>query len=202
MPDLEIDFWNCIAGEELVKKCLVCNVGTYTVLNNTESCKSCLKNAECEGGNWMVVNKGYWRRNKTSEWIHECYEKKACLGGFKEEGDDAVECEVGYSDILCTVCNSTVDSTGRWFMWSGKYQCSYCPKFAYNTLWIIGFYALFLLMVSILIFFNVWKKRDSEVSIASWILTNYTQTISTSISFNLAFPTILTSGFTPASSIG
>lgn len=148
------------------------------------------------------MNKGFWWRNKTSERIHECYEKKACLGGFVEEGDKAVECEIGYSDILCTVCNSTVDSSGRRFMRSGKYECSYCPKFAFNTIRIIGFYILFLFMAGILIFFNVRKRKDSEVSIASWILTNYTQTISTSISFNLAFPAYLSQGFTPASSIG
>jgi len=86
-----------------------------------------------------MVNEKYWRANKTSERVHLCFEQKACLGGFVEEGNEAVECLIGYTGILCSVCNKTEDEEGRRFMRSGKTGCSYCPKFLYNTIRIIGF---------------------------------------------------------------
>ena len=70
----------------------------------------------------------------------------------------------------------------------GRNQCSLCPDPILNSLRIVGVLALTLCFILMLIFFNIRKQKESEVSITGKILTNYFHMVSTSLSFNIAFP--------------
>ena len=87
-------------------------------------------------------------------------------------------------------------------MWTGDDGCSGCPNTAVNTIWLIGFVLLILIYIFILIFFNIRKQKDSKNSTITRILTNYMQTVSASISFNLTYPKLLNDSVSPAKSVG
>jgi len=77
----------------------------------------------------------------------------------------------------------------------GKSKCSLCPSKFANSFRIIGFVILILAMILIVIWFNIRKTKESEFSILFKILTNYTQTASAAMNFNIEFPKALTQGF-------
>lgn len=58
---LEVNFWECVAGEEFVdNQCMICESGWYA-LNVGDTCVPCVDNVECLGGNVMNITEGYWR---------------------------------------------------------------------------------------------------------------------------------------------
>ena len=73
-------------------------------------------------------------------------------------------------------------------MRTGEHECSLCPDPYLNSLRIIGVMLLILALIMMLIFFNIRKHKESEASIVGKILTNYLHMISTSASFNIAYP--------------
>jgi len=40
----------------------VCPVGKYTFLAAAEKCEECISDSDCEGGDQVKVQKGYWRQ--------------------------------------------------------------------------------------------------------------------------------------------
>jgi len=152
-------------------------------------CLKCMENADCLGGFNISVHEGYWWRNTTSTNIYKCFKPSVCLGGYFPNETHPVQCDLGYEGILCHWCSKDVE--GKIYMRTGDNVCSGCPKVAMNTLRLIGFIILILIYIFILIFFNIRKSKDSKTSTITWILTNYMQTVSASISFNLTYPKLL-----------
>ena len=57
-------------------------------------------------------------------------------------------------------------------------------------------------MIFVVIWFNIRKKKQSEFSIIFKILTNYTQTASAAMNFNIQFPKALTDTFSAGQVFG
>ena len=117
-----------------------------------------------------------------------CMNPKACLGGFNAEKNYPVNCKEGYEGILCHKCVSKSTEGKRRFMRIGDHECSLCPDPMINSLRIISVLVITLCLILMLIFFNIRKHKESEASIVGKIVTNYLHMISTSASFNIAFP--------------
>ena len=90
-----------------------------------------MQNAECEGSNIINVDEGYWRMSQDSTTIYQCLLKSACLGGFKPENENPVECADGYTGILCHSC--IIDENNK-YMRSGSNGCGKCPDDTQNAL--------------------------------------------------------------------
>ena len=84
----------------------------------------------------------------------------------------------------------------------GKSECSICPDPVFNTIRVIGFVGLILVVILVCIWFNIRKKTESEASITNRIFTNYLHSITASVSFNLTFPSIVKATMSPLSRIG
>lgn len=87
-------------------------------------------------------------------------------------------------------------------MWSGKNKCSECPNTFLNTIRIIGFMIGILLLIFLMIWLNIWKTKESEFSILTKITTNYIQTITASLSFNIEYPAVFKWIFSPGELLG
>ena len=191
-----VNFWECIEGEEIISnQCYICDSGFYS-LNKGDLCTPCVDNAECLGGIQISVKAGYWRDQLKREEILSCYQSSACLGGFYTNLTFPVMCAEGYQGILCNDCvlNKTA---GIWYMRSGKNKCSQCPNTFLNAIRIVGFIIGLLLVIYFMIWLNIWKIKESEFSILTKILTNYIQTITATISFNIEYPEVLKKVFSP-----
>ena len=102
----------CEPGERLTADglCLVCDVGQYLlepVTQVTESCKDCIAEAYCKGGNKISPRAGYWRSNLTSENFLTCFRHKSCQSTeIIDDIDDYLgKCETGYQGKICGECN-------------------------------------------------------------------------------------------------
>jgi len=87
-------------------------------------------------------------------------------------------------------------------MRNGRSKCDLCPSTVTNTFRIVGFSILVLCVIYLLIWFNIWKTKESEFSILFKILTNYLQTATAAMSFNITYPQFIKTIFTPAQFIG
>jgi len=67
---------------------------------------------------------------------------------------------------------------------------------------VIGLFALFILWVFFLIFFNLVKKRESHFSTLLRIVMNYIQVSAAALSFEFQFPKELLAIFTPVKEFG
>ena len=72
---IEIHYRDCLPGEikdSQQKKCVPCPPGKYSLNSNDYECKYCLDGAEECFGSSIILKKGYWRRNVTTDDIHPC----------------------------------------------------------------------------------------------------------------------------------
>ena len=149
----------------------------------------------------MAISKGFWRKNNFTDSIYECPNSKACLGGLKPLSQYPIECEKGYDGVLCHDCvKKSIDGERR-YMRIGENQCSKCPDPFLNSVRIFSVLIMILFLIMMLIYFNIRKVKESEVSILGKILTNYLHMVSSSISFNIPFPNKLKLAITPVKSI-
>jgi len=63
-----------------------------------------MKEANCTGGDKIVLNEGYWRASNNTDIIYRCLSKKSCEGGFVENATVPVICKEGHTGPLCSVC--------------------------------------------------------------------------------------------------
>ena len=87
-------------------------------------------------------------------------------------------------------------------MRSGENGCDLCPGVATNTIRIFFFTLFILFLCYLLIWFNIRKTKESEFSILSKIFTNYLQTVTATMSFNVTFPTFILDLFYPVRYVG
>jgi len=86
----------------------------------------------------MKLDKGYWRLYQNSTKIYQCFNKNACLGGYREPGNVTeseeyfpVICEDGYSSYLCSVCTEV---NGLKYERVSDNGCSKCIKLSINII--------------------------------------------------------------------
>ena len=136
-----------------------------------------------------------------SDTIYSCSNPGACLGGFNSQKEYPVDCEDGYQGVLCHDCVKHAFEGGRRYMRMGDHECSLCPDPFINSMRILFVLTIVLVIIMVLILFNIRKQKESEASIVGKILTNYLHMISTSASFNIAFPKQFYEFFSPAKQI-
>ena len=123
------------------------------------------------------------------------------MGGFSPEKYFPVDCKDGYQGILCHDCVKNEFEGGRRYMRVGDHECSQCPDPFLNSIRIIFVIGVVLTIIMMLILLNIRKQKESEASIVGKVLTNYLHMISTSASFNIAFPKQFYEFFSPAKQI-
>ena len=73
----------CVRGEIFDNKsnsCLKCSFGRYSFDPLDDKCQECPANAQCTGGDSIIVKEGYWRSSTSSIQIHQCYPNQdSCL---------------------------------------------------------------------------------------------------------------------------
>jgi hypothetical protein len=82
------------------------------------------------------------------------------------------------------------------------FECQECPNVALNSIRVIGVSLLVFIFFMIIIFINVRKTKESQISVLLRIMTNYLQLLTTSMSFSSSFPDTLTNLFAPIQKIG
>ena len=162
--------------------------GTYSLLWNSTSCNQWVTNTVCQGEYIISVDKGYWRNTKNSTYIAEWLYKDACQEGYSEENEHPVNCSEGYSGVLW---NDWQILNGIKYERVSDYQCEKWPNPIYNGVRVIGLLLLVFIFLMILIIINIRKTNESEISILIWIMTNYLQLLTTSMSFNVKYPSEL-----------
>ena len=173
--------------------------GTYSLLWNSTSCNQWVTNTVCQGEYIISVDKGYWRNTKNSTYIAEWLYKDACQGGYSEENEHPVNCSEGYSGILW---NDWQILNGFKYERVSDYQCERWPNPIYNGVRVIGLLLLVFIFLMILIIINIRKTNESEMSILIRIMTNYLQLLTTSMSFNVKYPSALINALSPVSQVG
>ena len=100
---LPLSVVECVVGEiydSSSNTCRACPKGTFSFEIFSDNCESCFENAECNGGNSIIVAAGFWRANPYSKNIYKCTSNLyLCKGGYNSS------CEEGYSGNLCEICN-------------------------------------------------------------------------------------------------
>jgi len=120
------------------------------------------------------------------------------VSNLTEQNQFPVLCGEGYSGYLCSICTL---SNGIKYEWVSDNDCTKCIKAWTNVLWMIGFGLLILLYIYFLILINLWKSGSwlNSLSVLTWILTNYLQVITQTLSMNLAYPAYILQIFSPFS---
>ncbi|CAI2362327.1 unnamed protein product [Moneuplotes crassus] len=192
---LDVSFRYCKPGEIQTSnnECVECKVQTYTFEWNSTQCLNCMESATCLGKDEIEVANGYWRKSTNSSKIIKCLNEDACIGGYHpEKNDHPVKCEEGYKGTLCTECD-IVDGTK--YQPLTNFRCSKCPDPVFNAIRITGVTIAAFMFLMLLIYINLHKKKESEISILLRILTNYLHLISAFFSFNLTLPSSFTNSF-------
>ena len=172
---------------------------TYSLNWNSTRWNVCIDHADWLGGEKISVDSGYWRKSTNSTYIIEWPRSKSWKGGFHPENEYPVECDTGYSGLLCTEW-VTVD--GQNFEQQSGFECSLCPNAVYNALRIVGLILLVSIFFVILIIVNIRKKNETQQSILLRILANYFQLLTVALSFDMKFPSVITESFYPVQKLG
>ena len=195
------NFRFCKPGEiqQSDNTCALWSPGTYSFYWNSTQCLLCPQNAAWLGGTQIYVDSGFWRKSSNTSTIVPWINAKACKGGYIDQIDAPVECEIGYTGILCS----------DWGIINGtKYEkvsdttCQKCPNPALNAIRVVGMIILIFLFITWIIIVNIRKTKESQMSILLRILTNYLQLISWTMSFNIKYPSSLIQLLSPFKDIG
>ena len=173
--------------------------GTYSFDWNSTQCLLCPQNAAWLGGTQVYVYSGFWRKSSNTSTIVQWINEKVWKGGYIDRADAPVECEIGYTGVLCS----------DWEIINGtKYEkvsdttCQKCPNPTLNAIRVVGMIILIFLFVTCIIIVNIRKTKESQMSILLRIITNYLQLISWTMSFNIKYPSSLIQLLSPFKDIG
>ena len=172
--------------------------GSYSFEWNSTSCKICMNNAVWLGKVEISVNSGYWRKTSNSTTIIEWPNKAAWTGGYVDRELFPETCADGYSSFLWS---TWVLANGTKYERTGEFEWSKWPNPIYNAIRVIGVLILAFIFLMLLIAINIRKTKESQTSILLRIFTNYLQLIAAAMSFNLRFPSSITSIFLPVNKI-
>ena len=153
----------CVVGEinttfmshELqTSQCKICGTGQFSLNLSDQTCNTCPLNANCSnGGNYIVVDPGYWRSNVASYNIIPCRYSLACIGTY-----DSI-CFTGYQGPLCDSC----DGNHRYIRSSSPDKCNLCPENHYQSS------LLSIATILLTIIYQVWFIKCTLVSNRNFI---------------------------------
>ena len=159
---------------------------TYSLDWDSRICSPCMSHAVCEGKTTINLDDGYWRLNTNSTTLIHCPNVDACLGGYEPQNQFPVKWATGYDGYLCTQW-AVLDDVK--YQPLSNFQWSKWPNSAFNLIRIIGVVFLATVFLSLLIYINLRKRKENQMSILFRILTNYIHLISASMSFSVKIPT-------------
>lgn len=102
--------------------------------SNSTKCKACHEEAICEGGSNIILKKGNWRNNLTTDDIFPCYNNEDnCIGGYRIE----TLCKKGHIGPLCEDCDiQNLNGEGK-FSHTSDFDCETCENIIINLIKII-----------------------------------------------------------------
>eukprot|EP00347_Sterkiella_histriomuscorum_P022190 403331357 len=198
----------CISGEvSNQNKCQICDQGLYSLFPSSQVCYDCPKNAECNGGFNMSLNKGYWRSQFYSSKVIQCFNENACKGGqlndpeliLSGQVESYDQCSQGYTGNLCSICKN---ENGTQYSRFNNYECFQCPSKLANSLKIIGIFFAVLIGLGVIIWVNLRSEKESQTSVVLRIFLSYIQIVTSTAAFNLSWPKYLQNFFGMVSTVG
>ncbi|TNV87343.1 hypothetical protein FGO68_gene12842 [Halteria grandinella] len=193
---ITINVRSCIAGEEMLSngKCRQCQTGTYLLNVPTEptQCLPCPSNkAYCNKGTQIYPLPGYWRSSIYSENFIECLNPDSCLGGIFPMNNLTGQCSEGYQGIICSSCSD------GYFANQDSRVCKRCPSLLVNTLVIVAFALLIILVIILLVWSNLRTsgKTKNYMPVYLRILVNHLHVITLIASFEFNWPDLFVSFF-------
>eukprot|EP00347_Sterkiella_histriomuscorum_P016197 403354113 len=178
----DIYFRKCVSGEVTNdNRCKKCQRGYFSFDPTSSECLTCLDNAQCQGGDQIIVNQGFWRSSNQSTQIYQCFSETQCLGGVGNE------CAQGYQGKLCAVCQSEVGD--KLYARSGATDCAECLPLASQFAQILGVFILLILYVAYIVQSVLRNSKPNKPqTVLIRILTNYFQVIMLVKDFDLHWP--------------
>ena len=184
---VEVYLRKCIVGETVrgEDSCIRCPAGTYS-FEAGPPCKPCPTGAICYGDASIISAEGYWRENQKSDIFFECFLQAACLEEKIEDHDFKYKCEKGYTGKLCQGCE-------RGYSRDGENKCAECGDEKSNIIFVTFVTAAGAAVVLLLTATTISGayKEQSITSVYFKILTNYTQIVALTISFELDWPDLV-----------
>lgn len=185
---IKIFLRDCIPGEIYSSdksKCISCSKGKFSFFTSNKNCKTCPREAHCDGGTSFKLDPGYWRATNISEEIYQCnIFTEACLGGT----DSA--CLNGYTGVICGACEY---NEHKKFFKKALFYCEECQNVWIYILIVIG--VIFLIILFIFYLISSKKGANIENFVLVKIIMNHIQTISFLSNIKVEFPAFL-NGFT------
>ena len=132
--------------------------------------------------------------------ILRCPRPQSCKGGHEPDNQHPVQCETGYTGVLCMDCDIT--RNGDKYQRISTYQCSICPDIVVNSFLVILVIFLAFAYLLILVVTTIRKKKENQTSILLRIMTNYLQLIAATYSFNIKFPDSMINAFSSVEIFG
>ena len=198
LPVFVVNFRFCRPGEYISQnKWLSWSENSYSFDWNSTQWNQWMGNAFWEGDEVVKVDSGYWRKSTNSTLIIQWPNKDAWSGGYNSTSKYPVNWGAGYKDILWSkwtkVDNDNYEKTSN-------YQCSKWPAIYVIYLRMFGTWALFIFIIVFIIYMK--RKEGNERTILMRIMTNYIQIMTTTLSYNLDFPKVISDLFSPLKIIG
>eukprot|EP00828_Plagiopyla_frontata_P015280 TRINITY_DN1983_c0_g1_i5.p1 TRINITY_DN1983_c0_g1~~TRINITY_DN1983_c0_g1_i5.p1 ORF type:complete len:1215 (-),score=232.86 TRINITY_DN1983_c0_g1_i5:94-3738(-) len=151
--NLKIKYRACKLGEIIVetstsKVCKQCEFGYYSIDQKSNICQKCPENAECTGGDSIVVKQGYWRPTNDSAFILVCSNKlESCTSSEQTTNDQSnitrrmladdqsantrqetgnALCAKGYIGFRCEACDEFNEFWGDHYFLQAEGKCTVC----------------------------------------------------------------------------
>ncbi|EWS73747.1 transmembrane protein, putative (macronuclear) [Tetrahymena thermophila SB210] len=174
---VDIQFRSCKTGENyneicqncLMKECVECQNGTYSLIYPTENkkneCKSCdMSQAYSCFGDQILLRENYWRKSNDSDIIYKCDIIDNSCNGNAQKG----YCAEGYVGPLCSFC----DISGK--VWGESYQFDntvinngiQCTKCSLSSSFLFKEVVIFLVIILYLIFLVI-QSQDSNCKVCA-----------------------------------
>ena len=97
----------CLKGEintTTKGMCVKCEADSYSLDTSDTVCHECPTGFKCLGGSEIILKRGYWRLNSTSDKAYACNPPELCnRTNFGEFGNEV--CSEGYAGHLCQACD-------------------------------------------------------------------------------------------------
>ena len=169
-----------------------CKEGTYMTSNKPLVCKSCPNHFICPKGSiieTLILQKKYWRANKTTLIVQECRKGYNCIGGKIHNNSDEL-CNEGHMGPICDVCKK------GWAKNEGKcFKCLTDDKVKARSYFLT---IVFPILISAVTLFMIktanpdtTKSQKEPLSGVIKIFMNYAQIFSLASSFDINWPDMI-----------
>ena len=169
-----------------------CIKGTYQTNKNPLICIQCPEYFICEKGSTietLILEKRFWRANKTTLHIERCRKGYNCLGGIIINSSDDL-CNKGHTGPMCDVC------LDGWAKNEGK--CFKCLTDSHVIARSYTFTIIFPFIISLIIYLMIKtanpKSSQSQKEPLSGVIKifmNYSQIFTLASSFEINWPEII-----------